>query len=89
MKLEHTASIAAIGPIESIPYGDGKEFKKRILVLDDPEDQYNDSIVFELGGNSIDLADGFQVGHTVTVKANVSCRESKKKPGQFFTGLRA
>ena len=88
-KIQVTSTIQAISPIETIPYGDGKEFKKRTLVLTDNEDAYNDVIVFELGGKSMDIVDGCNVGDTVTVHGNVSCRENKNKAGQYFTSLKA
>lgn len=84
----YTAPIRHISEVESIPYGDGKTFEKRTLVLED-DDKYNDCIVFELGGAKMDIVNGYKPGDVVTVSYNISCRENKKKAGNFFTSLRA
>ena len=84
----YTAPIRTISEVESIPYGYGKTFEKRTLVLED-SDQYNDCIVFELGGKTLDIASDYKPGDVVEVHYNISCRENKKKAGQFFTSLRA
>jgi len=87
----YTSAIRTLGPVEAIPYtkdGEQKTFEKRTLVLEQ-DDQYNDTIVFELGGKTLDIANGYKAGDVVTVHYNISCRENKNKAGQFFTSLKA
>lgn len=88
-KLKITSEVQAISEVQVIPYGDGKEFKKRTLVIADKDNDYNDSIVFELGGKKLDLTDPYKVGDLITVYGEISCRENKNKPGNYFTSLKA
>lgn len=88
-KYEITAPVRSIGELQSIPYGEGKTFEKRTILLEDTEDKYNDVLEIECGDKLFATLDSLKEGQVVTVHANLSSRENRKKPGQYFTGLKA
>lgn len=72
-KLELTGKLEQINDAVSIPYGEGKSFLKREIILDcttydrftgDPKENH---VLFEFSGNKCSLLDKFKVGDRVTI----------------------
>ena len=88
-KYSMTAECVKVGPIETIGT---QGYRKRIIILcEDQDAQYPNYLVWELGGDRVNLANESMLGKELTVEGYPRSRSWKDKSGvvKYFTTLQA
>ena len=83
MEFKVTGKFKGLTPPQKVT----ETFSKKTLFLDTEAD-YNNHMVFELGGKKIDIADGLKKDQAITVYFNIDCHQAKAT-GRWFTSLKA
>jgi single-strand DNA-binding protein len=83
---EATGHIVKKGDVQTIPTNSGNEFQKAELVIEIPEQKYNNKIQFEVTRKALSGYDALRVGDLITVHFDLSGRKWKDR---YFVNLNA